>query len=238
MAWSRAGKLAVVGDDEAGAGADEAGALGGVEAEAPDLVAGNADGEAAALLRFADFDGAVAEGGELGAGEIVVVDDAFEDELLGFDIDLADRAEDAAFEEVRIAHELGFEEDVGVIGAAGEIELDAARVELFEEQGGVFDLEVEGAELAGFELADTLADEEKELFVVDLLVAVFVEDVGFRDEAGLADEVDEVFHLHQGLDAGGAVDKGADFGGDAFKEGGVGGLVSAGRGRPGPSWAP
>jgi len=46
---------------------------------------------------------------------------------------------------------------------------------------------------------------------------VFVEDLVLGDEAGLADEVDEGFHLHKSLNAGGAVDEGADFGGDAME---------------------
>jgi len=45
---------------------------------------------------------------------------------------------------MRVAHEFGFEENVGVIDAAGEIELDTAGMKLFEKESGVFDLEVEG----------------------------------------------------------------------------------------------
>src|SRR5262245_44904847 len=65
-------KPAEVGDDDVGAGGDEAVAFPGVDALAADFVAGHGDGDAAGALDLLDLDEAVAEAEQLVAPQVVV----------------------------------------------------------------------------------------------------------------------------------------------------------------------
>src|SRR5437870_4884167 len=75
--------LAELGNHDIGARGDEPLAFPGIDALAANLVAGDGDGDAAGAFDLLDLDEAVAEAEQLFAAQVVLAQDALDDDLLG-----------------------------------------------------------------------------------------------------------------------------------------------------------
>ena len=192
---------------------------------AADLVGGHADGQAVALAGLAQLDGPITEDGQLRAAKPVLAHDPVDHHPLGVLGDVADGAVDTAAEEVGVAQRLGLGDNVGVVGATGEVERDTAVAQRLGERDRALDREVGDIEPAVPEPGDALVDHLHQGLVVDALVAERVEDLLGRDDPELADHLDQGLHLHDGLDAGRLVDVVEDAAADLVIERLVGGVV-------------
>ena len=76
-----------------------------------------------------------------------------------------------------------------------------------QQQRGIFDLKVARTQFTGGQSIDACLDHLHQVLVEDVLVGMFIKNLVFRDEAGLAYDLRETLHLNEGLDARCAIDE-------------------------------
>src|ERR1022692_2241129 len=175
------------------------------------FIAGNAEAGRASFATLAEFHGAVAADQQFGAGKTVALDDAPDHDALGFDLEISDSAVDAVFEEVRIAHDGSLGLNIGFVGATDQIKFHPGGVEQLNEGASSFHLEILRRQFAAFNLPCPGANHLQKFLIVELLVAVLVENLALGNIAVFAHERDEALHLRKSLEPGGTINEGAHF---------------------------
>src|SRR5579885_3626685 len=125
--------LPIVGDDDVCPRADEAVALPGVDAPAVDLVAGHRHGDAAGAAHLLDLDEAVAEAEQLGTVQVVLLQDAVDNHLLGELLVFVQRAINMRAEVRRQPQECLLAADVLQVGAARQVQRQPAAAQRLQQ---------------------------------------------------------------------------------------------------------
>jgi len=206
-----------------GAGPDEPCPSGGVGLRVASGTRGNPDGDGAGGSREAYLNGAVAENGQLGPRKLMALEEFADERLLGKVLVGAESAEDAAIDEGGNPDARRLAPDIGLVGAAGDVERDSAVSEALDELQRAGHPMRRRVLRARLECLDGVADHLMEPANVDVLIALSVEDPIRGDLAVSADHLDQMLHLEDGLDARGFVDVfqdlGLDLGGGGLARG-------------------
>lgn len=185
----------VVGDDDIGAGLDEAIAFPFVDAGAVFLVASDADGNASDAFDFLDFDVAVTEAHESSLVEVIVSDESIDDHFLGEVLVVVLRSVDVGAEEAVEFQGGEFVLDVFFVGTAGEVEGLVFLLEEFQQFAGAGDSEDFGIDSSGLESFDTPVNTLPE----EVVVLVFVVESFAGSAAAFGDFLGKLDHLVDGL---------------------------------------
>src|ERR1017187_10382922 len=137
--WQEYRPAEVVGDDVIGAHLDQVAALPGTGVAAFGLVGGQAHGECAGALQFFDLDGAIAETDQMVGVDAGTAEDALDQHAFGEGVGVGERAVDAAIEIAGDSDQIGFLFDMSFVGAAGQVEAQAAGAQVPEQGAGAGD---------------------------------------------------------------------------------------------------
>ena len=190
-----------VGNDEISSDTGEAPALPGVDGLAGGLVGGNSNGDSADLLDIFNLDVAISEAEKLVAAAFGAGDDTLDQDLLGKTLVIVEGTVDAAIEVTVDVEEARFVAQELLIGAAGEVQLQAARPQCFEKSAGARDEVLLGRGAFG-EVVEAVADFPVEAPQVEALVLKRIEGLA----AIAADLIGKLDHLVDGLLPGKAAD--------------------------------
>ena len=134
------------------------------------LIAGDGHRDAADFFHFLDLDVTVAEAEQFFPVQVVVLDDFFDDHLLGEALVIVEARVDMFAEERRQSEQGRFVSNEGDIGAAGEIEVQAAFLQASKKRVAAGDGPMVGANLAGGEAVEPALNALHEAVVKFVLV--------------------------------------------------------------------
>src|ERR1017187_567026 len=202
----------VVGDDVIGAHLDQVAALPGTGVAAFGFVGGQAHGEGAGAFELLDLHGAIAEADQMVGAHAGKAEDALDEDAFGKGVGVGERAVDADIEIAGEVEEGGFLLEMGVVGAAGEVEAEAAGAQVFEQGAGAGDeVPVRSAAVVA-ELLNAQAGDGEEADEELLLVVARIE----GRAAAQCDLFGQGDHLIESVLAGEAPDEGLDGAAEIF----------------------